>query len=162
MVGLVYINFLENTIKCFMLKLFVVFVLIIKEVDFTCSSSYNLTPLIYIWFFAYPRDQRTVTCLENVHQLNKWRGKKLGFQLSHRQPLKLRDEIMKETIIYEMFFFLIHLSLASSKIWARHILMTSICQYAYDPSYCLYTTGIPESGVLTGKKLCCHEFHVLR
>ena len=32
--------------------------------------------------------QRAVTCLENVSQLNKTRVKKLGFQLSHRQPLK--------------------------------------------------------------------------
>ena len=38
------------------------------------------------WCFAHPRDQRTVTRLENVLQLNIRRGKKLGFQLSHRQP----------------------------------------------------------------------------
>ena len=58
----------------------------------TYNSSYNLTlaisriligqPLI----FAHPRDQRAVTRLENVHQLNIRRDKKLGFQLSHRQP----------------------------------------------------------------------------
>ena len=38
------------------------------------------------WFFAHWRNQRAVTCLENVNQLNIRRGKKQGFQLSHRQP----------------------------------------------------------------------------
>ena len=37
-------------------------------------------------FFAYPCYQRAVTRLENVRQLNITRGKKLGFQLSHKQP----------------------------------------------------------------------------
>ena len=39
-----------------------------------------------ICLFALPRDHRAVTGLENVRQLNIRRGKKLGFQLSHRQP----------------------------------------------------------------------------
>ena len=34
--------------------------------------------------------QLAVTQLENVRQLNIGRGKKLGFQLSHTQPLKLQ------------------------------------------------------------------------
>ena len=38
------------------------------------------------WFFAHWRNQRAVTCLENVNQLNIRRGKKQGLQLSHRQP----------------------------------------------------------------------------
>ena len=38
------------------------------------------------WFFAHWRHRRAVTCLENVNQLNIRRGKKLGFQLPHRQP----------------------------------------------------------------------------
>ena len=37
--------------------------------------------------FAHLREQRALTGLENIHQLNLRRGKKLGFQLSHRQPL---------------------------------------------------------------------------
>ena len=40
-------------------------------------------------FFAYPRDQRAVTRLENVRHLNIRRGKKGGFQLSHTQPLRI-------------------------------------------------------------------------
>ena len=43
--------------------------------------------LVDTWFFAQWRQQRAVTCLENVRQLNIRRDKKLGFQLSHRQPL---------------------------------------------------------------------------
>ena len=42
--------------------------------------------LVDTWFFAHPRDQRTVTRLENVGQLNIRRCKKLNFLLSHRQP----------------------------------------------------------------------------
>ena len=42
--------------------------------------------LVDTLLFARPRDQRAVTRLENVRQLNKRRRKKLGFQLSHRQP----------------------------------------------------------------------------
>ena len=34
---------------------------------------------------AHPLDLRALTRLENVHQLNISRGKKLGFELSHRQ-----------------------------------------------------------------------------
>ena len=41
--------------------------------------------LIGTCFFAHPLDQRAVTRLENVRQLNIRRGKKLDFQLSHRQ-----------------------------------------------------------------------------
>ena len=43
--------------------------------------------LIKAWFFAHLRDQSAVTRLENVGRLNKRWGKKLGFQLSQRQPL---------------------------------------------------------------------------
>ena len=45
--------------------------------------------LVDTWFFAQWRQQRAVTCLENVRQLNIRRGKKLGFQLSNKQPLRL-------------------------------------------------------------------------
>ena len=47
--------------------------------------------LVDTWFFAHWRDQRVVTCLENVRQLNIRQGKKLGFQFSHRQPLYSRN-----------------------------------------------------------------------
>ena len=43
--------------------------------------------LVNTWFFAHSRDQRAATSLENVRQLNKRRGEKLGFYLSNRQPL---------------------------------------------------------------------------
>ena len=42
---------------------------------------------VFTWFFPHPHDQRAVTRLENVRQLNIRRGKKPGFQLSQRQPL---------------------------------------------------------------------------
>ena len=42
--------------------------------------------LVDTWFCADWRNQRAVTRLENVRQLNIRQGKKLGFQLSHRQP----------------------------------------------------------------------------
>ena len=38
------------------------------------------------WFFAHRCNQRALTCLENVNQLNIRRGKKQGFSMSHRQP----------------------------------------------------------------------------
>ena len=59
----------------------------------TYSSFYNFTPAIsrvvigQHLIFAHPRDQRAVTRLENVPQLSIRQGKKLGFQLSHRQHL---------------------------------------------------------------------------
>ena len=61
-------------------------------VTYTYVSPYNLTPAIYRvligrLFFAYPRDQLAVTRVDNVRQLNIRRDKKLGFQLSHRQPI---------------------------------------------------------------------------
>ena len=43
--------------------------------------------LVDTWTFAHPRDHRAVARLENVRQLNIRRGKKLSFQLSHRQPV---------------------------------------------------------------------------
>ena len=42
--------------------------------------------LVNTWFFAHWHRQRAVTCLGNVRQLNIRRGKKLDFQMSHRQP----------------------------------------------------------------------------
>ena len=42
--------------------------------------------LVHTWFFAHWRHQSTVTCLENVRQLNKRWGKKLGLPLSLSQP----------------------------------------------------------------------------
>ena len=56
------------------------------------SPSYNLTPPISRVLVGQHliscsrRHQRAVTRLENVRQLNIKRGKKLGFQLSYRQP----------------------------------------------------------------------------
>ena len=56
------------------------------------SLSYNLTHLflkfwlVYTWLSAHRRHQSAVTCFKNVLQLNIKRFKKLGFQLSHRQP----------------------------------------------------------------------------
>ena len=47
--------------------------------------------LVDTWFFAHPCDQRAVTRLENVHQLNTRRGKKLGLQLSHIDNLILEN-----------------------------------------------------------------------
>ena len=55
----------------------------------TYSSSCNLTPPISRvmisrhLIFAHPRDQRAVTRLQSVRQLNIKQGKKLSFQLSH-------------------------------------------------------------------------------
>ena len=43
--------------------------------------------LVNTWFYVHPRDQRVVTRLENIRQLNIRRGKNLDFQLSHRQIL---------------------------------------------------------------------------
>ena len=42
--------------------------------------------LVSTWLFAHGRHQHAVTHLENVRQLNIRRGKKMGFQLAHRQP----------------------------------------------------------------------------
>ena len=53
--------------------------------------------LVNTWFFAHWRHQRVVTRLENVRQLNIRRGKKLGFLLSHRQPLK-HNKTVNDTI----------------------------------------------------------------
>ena len=66
---------------------------------FTASERYHIVRLtiwhdlflkfwlVDTWFFAHWRHQRAATRLENVHQLNIRQGKKLVFQLSHRQPL---------------------------------------------------------------------------
>ena len=43
--------------------------------------------LVKTWFFAHWRQQCVATRLENTRQLNIRRGKSLGFQLWHRQPL---------------------------------------------------------------------------
>ena len=59
------------------------------------SLSYKLTPAISRVLigqhlnFAHPRDQRAETRLKNVRQLNIMRGKKLDFELSHRQPTRV-------------------------------------------------------------------------
>ena len=58
----------------------------------TYSPSYKLTPPNSRVLFGqhlildHWRHQSALTRLENVRQLNVRRGKKLGFQLSHRQP----------------------------------------------------------------------------
>ena len=62
-------------------------------VSFTYSPLYNLTsPISRVLIgehliFCSQRHQRAVTRVKNVRQLNIRRGKKLGFQLLHRQPL---------------------------------------------------------------------------
>ena len=43
--------------------------------------------LVGTWYFAHWRHHRDVTRLENVRQSSIRRGKKLGFQLSHKHPL---------------------------------------------------------------------------
>ena len=61
------------------------------------AYSYNLTPPISRVLFGHHlifrsrRHQRAVNRLENVRQLNIRRGKKPGFQLSHRQPPSLHS-----------------------------------------------------------------------
>ena len=58
----------------------------------TYSPSYKLTPpnsrvlICQQLIFVHWRHRSALTRLENVRQLNIRRGKKLGFQLSHRQP----------------------------------------------------------------------------
>ena len=60
---------------------------------YTYSSYYNLTQPISRGLIAQPfifcslASKHVVNRLENVHQLNISRGKKLGFQLPQRQPL---------------------------------------------------------------------------
>ena len=44
----------------------------------------------HLIFFSQSRDQRAVTRLENIRQLNIRRDKKLSFQLSHAQPLDVQ------------------------------------------------------------------------
>ena len=51
--------------------------------------------MVGTWFLAHPRDHRAVTHLENVHQLNIRRAKKLSFQLPHRQLLERKLAAMK-------------------------------------------------------------------
>ena len=67
------------------------------QITLTYISSCNLTPPIYLVligrhliFFSQSRDQRAVTRLENIRQLNIRRDKKLSFQLSHAQPLDVQ------------------------------------------------------------------------
>ena len=50
------------------------------------------------WFFADWRHYRDVTRLENVRQSSIRRGKKLGFQLSHKHPLTLQMLMLEEGI----------------------------------------------------------------
>ena len=61
--------------------------------------------LVDTWFFARWRHQRAVTCVENVRQLNIRRGKKLGFQLSNKQPLGLFLKTSTWTLLIYIFFF---------------------------------------------------------
>ena len=66
-----------------------------RAINATCktySTSDNETPPISRvligrhLIFADWRHHRAVTRLENVRRSNIWRGKKLGFQLSHNHP----------------------------------------------------------------------------
>ena len=56
--------------------------------------------LVNTWFFARWRHQHAVTRLENVRQLNIMPGKKLGFQLSHRQPPIIRYRFIVSSISF--------------------------------------------------------------
>ena len=62
--------------------------------------------LVNTWFFAHWRHQRAVTRLENVRQLNIRRDKKLGFQLSHRQPLTPKPHVLLKSIKkFNLYFY---------------------------------------------------------
>ena len=81
------------------------------QINLSYSPSYNLTPpflkfwLVSTWFFAHWRHQRA------VRQLNIRRGKKLVFQLSHRQPLTSKTSTVSfiklfiQIINYRINFF---------------------------------------------------------
>ena len=86
--------------------------------------------LLNTWFLAWWCHQRAVTHLENVRQLNIRRGRKLGFKLTHTQPLKLREA--KSTL---MKYFHEH-SLSISKIifaflFSVHMMMSRIFKRKY-------------------------------
>ena len=88
----------------------------VKNAHLTYSPSYNLTPpicgvwLVNTWFFAHWHHQPAVTRLENVRHLNIRRGKKLGFQLPHRQTskiskMKMFSRIYGKKLTYDKFRF---------------------------------------------------------
>ena len=58
--------------------------------------------LVVTWFFADWRNHRAVTHLEDVRQSNVRRGKKLGFQLSHKHPLKEEFEMERKRSFKKM------------------------------------------------------------
>ena len=68
------------------------------------GTTYFLSSDWSTWYFAHWRHQRAVTRFKNVHQLNIRREKKLGFQLSHRQPpnmiVKSRAFVAKNSRIW--------------------------------------------------------------
>ena len=78
------------------------------------------------WFFADWCHQHALNCLENVHQLNIRRGKKLIFKLSHRQSRMVGFEIHKRCKCYLVFILPVH-----------NLRMSFL-----DPASCLYTKTI--------------------
>ena len=59
--------------------------------------------LVDTWFFTHWRHHRAVTRIENVRQSNIRRGKKLGFQLSHKHPLRAGKYSFKLKTISESY-----------------------------------------------------------
>ena len=67
--------------------------------------------LVHTWFFANWRHNRAVTHLENVRQWNIRRGKRLGFQLSHKHPLEEHNiQILYFTVLNKWYTLNFHLN----------------------------------------------------
>ena len=62
--------------------------------------------LVDTWFFTHWRHHRAATCLENVRQPNIRRGKKLGFQLSHKHPVQVNFEVLRKYFFFNTSKFL--------------------------------------------------------
>ena len=64
--------------------------------------------LVDIWFFTCWCHHSAVTCLENVLQSNIRRGKKLGFQLSHKHRLWTKAPRQSGKLGLAQLWFVIH------------------------------------------------------
>ena len=89
------------------------------------ASKWNKRSISWIILFnflcnIYPRDQRAVTHLENVRQLNIRRGKKLVFQLSHRQPPNVA-EVLDSLLVLR--YSRNHYGARSNRIWCGQDLL---------------------------------------
>ena len=88
------------------------------------------------WYFAHPRDQRAVTCLRNVCQLNVRWDKKLGFPLSHRQPRNNQIRIRFQS--FSKFFWLFlsfNCCLYRNKYHHKKKLLRGFCSFTRAVSY---------------------------